>query len=65
LNKVLDVIEPVALRRPVSLCCVLLPLPPRPWLSRDPAYDGELEIYRGPSARPRGDVRAVASHGRA
>jgi SAM-dependent methyltransferase len=61
LNKVLDAIERVALSRPVSLCCVLLPLPPRPWLVRDPAHDGELEIYRGTSARPHDDACAVAS----
>lgn len=46
LNKVMDAIEPFARHRPVSICCVLLPLPARSWLARDPAYDGELEIHR-------------------
>ena len=46
LAKVLDDLEPIARTRPLSVCCVLLPLPARPWLARDAARDGELEIYR-------------------
>jgi hypothetical protein len=46
LAKVLDDLEPVARTRPLRLCCVHLPLPPRSWLTREPGRDGELEIYR-------------------
>ena len=45
LAKVLDGLEPIARTRPLRVCCVYLPLPPRPWLTR--ALGGaELEIYR-------------------
>ena len=33
LEKVLDDLEPIARTRPLRLCCVNLPLPPRPWLT--------------------------------
>src|SRR6185369_7372828 len=46
LAKVLDDLEPIARTRPLRVCCVLLPLPPRSWLTRDPGPGGELEIYR-------------------
>jgi hypothetical protein len=46
LEKVLDDIEPIARTRPLRLCCVQLPLPPRSWLTREPGRGGELEIYR-------------------
>jgi hypothetical protein len=46
LAKVLDDLEPMARTRPVRVCCVCLPLPPRSWLAREPGPDGELEIYR-------------------
>jgi SAM-dependent methyltransferase len=46
LAKVLDDLEPIARTRPLRLCCVCLTLPPRPWLTREPGRDGELEIYR-------------------
>jgi hypothetical protein len=46
LAKVLDDLEPIARTRQLRLCCVCLPLPPRPWLTREPGPDGELEIYR-------------------
>jgi SAM-dependent methyltransferase len=46
LAKVLDDLEPIACTRQLRVCCVCLPLPPRPWLTRDPGRDGELEIYR-------------------
>lgn len=46
LAKVLDDLEAIARTRPLRVCCVLLPLPPRPWLTRVPGPDGELEIYR-------------------
>jgi len=52
LAKVLDDLEPIALTRQLRVCCVCLPLPPRPWLTREPGPDGELEIYR--SAAPGG-----------
>jgi SAM-dependent methyltransferase len=50
LAKVLDDIEPIARTRPVGVCCVCLPLPPRSWLTREPGPGGELDIYR--SAAP-------------
>jgi hypothetical protein len=46
LAKVLDDLEPIARTRQLRLCCICLPLPPRPWLTREPGRDGELEIYR-------------------
>lgn len=46
LAKVLDDLEPIARTRPLRVCCVCLPLPPRPWLAREPGPDGELQIYR-------------------
>ena len=46
LAKVLDDLEPIARTRPLRVCCVDLPLPPRPWLTREPGRDGALEIYR-------------------
>jgi hypothetical protein len=50
LAKVLDDLEPIARTRPLRLCCVQLPLPPRSWLTRQPGSDGELEIYRSAPA---------------
>jgi SAM-dependent methyltransferase len=50
LTKVLDDLESIARTRPLRVCCVLLPLPPRPWLTREPGPDGELEFYR--TSRP-------------
>jgi hypothetical protein len=46
LAKVLDDLEPIARTRPLHICCVQLPLPPRPWLTLEPGPGGELEIYR-------------------
>ncbi len=46
LEKVLDDIEPIARTRPLRVCCVHLPLPPRSWLTRAPGPGGPLEIYR-------------------
>jgi SAM-dependent methyltransferase len=46
LEKVLDDLEPIARTRPIRLCCVDLPLPPRSWLTRQPGEGGALEIHR-------------------
>jgi SAM-dependent methyltransferase len=46
LDQVLDHLESIARTRPLSVCCVCLPLPARPWLQRRPGPGGELEIYR-------------------
>jgi len=46
LAKVLDDLEPIARTRQLRICCVDLPLPPRPWLTREAGPDGALEIYR-------------------
>jgi SAM-dependent methyltransferase len=60
LAKVLDDLEPIARTRELRLCCVDLPLPPRPWLARQPGRGGDLEIFRstfrstsGPGANER------------
>ena len=46
LSKVLDGLEPVARARPLRICCVDLPLPPRPWLALDSQAAGDLAIHR-------------------
>jgi len=46
LTKVLDDLQSIARTRPLNICCVYLPLPPRPWLTRDPGRSAELEIHR-------------------
>jgi SAM-dependent methyltransferase len=46
LDRVLDDLEALARTRALRICCVNLPLPPRPWLARDPGDSGELVIYR-------------------
>ena len=46
LANVLDDLEPIARTRQLRICCVDLPLPPRPWLTREAGPDGALEIYR-------------------
>ena len=46
LAKLLDGLEPIARTRPLRVCCVYLPLPPRAWLTREPGRSAELEIYR-------------------
>ncbi|HXT97974.1 MAG TPA: hypothetical protein VN853_16865 [Polyangia bacterium] len=50
LAKVLDDLEPIARTRQLRVCCVDLPLPPRPWLRREPGGGGALEIYRSTPA---------------
>lgn len=52
LSKVLDDLEPIARTRPLRVCCVQLPLPPRSWLTRDAGRSGELEIYRSADPFP-------------
>ena len=52
LEKVIDDLEPIARARPLRICCVDLPLPPRPWLTRDPGRTGALEIYRSVRGGP-------------
>lgn len=55
LEKVLGDLEPMARARELRVCCVDLPLPPRPWLTRQPGPGGELEIHRStPLSRPGG-----------
>ncbi len=44
LARVLDALEPLARARPIRVCAVDLPLPPRPWL-RLAASDGDLAIH--------------------
>ena len=52
LARVLDDLEPVARAREIRICCVDLPLPPRPWLARQPGPGGALEVYRSVVAQP-------------
>lgn len=49
LSKVLDDLESIARTRPIRLCCVDLPLPPRRWLTPLPLPYGDLAIYRSSS----------------
>ena len=46
LDHTLAAIEVVARTRPLRVCCVDLPLPSRPWLSREPPLRGDLAVYR-------------------
>jgi SAM-dependent methyltransferase len=48
LAKVLDGLEHVARTKALRVCCVTLPLPPRPWLTPGSEGDGDLVIYRSP-----------------
>jgi len=52
LAKVLDDLESIARTRPLTICCVYLPLPERDWLSREPGRSAELEIYRSAPHHP-------------
>jgi hypothetical protein len=46
LEKVLDDLEPIARTRQIRVCCVDLPLPPRPWLTLvSPPFE-DLAVYR-------------------
>jgi SAM-dependent methyltransferase len=46
LASVLADIEAIARTRALRVCCVDLPLPPCPWLTRDPQGAGDLAVYR-------------------
>ena len=46
LEKVLGDIEPIARTRSVRVCCVDLPIPPRPWLKLVSPPDEDLAVYR-------------------
>jgi len=46
LAKFLAGLEPIARRRPITICCVDLPLPPRDWLALASTPSPELTIYR-------------------
>lgn len=46
LEKVLDDLESIARTRPIRICCVDLPLPPRPWLTFAAPPSGDLTVYR-------------------
>jgi precorrin-6B methylase 2 len=46
LEKVLNDLEAIAQTRPIRVCCVDLPLPPRPWLTPVSPRFGDLAIYR-------------------
>jgi len=46
LARLLDDLESVARTRAIRVCCVDLPLPPRPWLTPAPPLAGDLAIYR-------------------
>jgi hypothetical protein len=46
LEKVLDDLEHIARTRQIRVCCLDLPLPPRPWLSLVSRPSEGLAIYR-------------------
>ncbi|WNG58027.1 class I SAM-dependent methyltransferase [Archangium gephyra] len=46
LEKVLDALESIARTRTIRVCCVDLPLPPRPWLTFAVPPSGNLTVYR-------------------
>jgi hypothetical protein len=46
LEKVLDDLEAIARTRPIRVCCVDLPLPPRPWLTFAAPPSADLTVYR-------------------
>lgn len=46
LARLLDALATLAAARELRVCCVDLPLPPRPWLARVPGPDGALVVYR-------------------
>lgn len=49
LEKFLDDLEAIARARPIRVCCVDLPLPPRPWLTLAAPPSGDLTVHRGVS----------------
>lgn len=46
LEKFLAVLEPIARTRQIRVCCVDLPLPPRPWLTLVSPPFGDLAVYQ-------------------
>ncbi|MFV8749750.1 hypothetical protein ACNOYE_04265 [Nannocystaceae bacterium ST9] len=46
LERVLDDLEAIARTRPIRICCVDLPLPPRPWLVLASPPSEDLAVYR-------------------
>jgi len=46
LENVLNDLQVIAHTRPIRVCSVDLPLPPRPWLSPVAALSGDLAVYR-------------------
>jgi SAM-dependent methyltransferase len=46
LEQVLDELEPIARTRPIRVCCVDLPLPPRAWLTLASPPSEDLAVYR-------------------
>lgn len=46
LARVLEGLAPLAAARQLRLCCVDLPLPPRPWLTPVTAPDSEVMVYQ-------------------
>jgi len=46
LRQVLSGLEPIALTRPIRVCCVDLPLPACAWLAPAPAGSPRVDIYR-------------------
>jgi Histone methylation protein DOT1 len=46
LSLLLDDLEPIARTRQIRVCCVDLPLPPRPWLTLASSPSGDLAVYR-------------------
>jgi SAM-dependent methyltransferase len=49
LESVLSALESIATARPIRVCCVDLPLPPRAWLAPVSPRSGDLAVYRSTS----------------
>ena len=52
LEKVLDDLEPIAYTREIRVCCVDLPLPPRPWLRLASPPSDDVAVYRSTHVVP-------------
>jgi hypothetical protein len=58
LEQVLDDLEPIARAHAIRICCVNLPLPPRPWLTLQSPSSEDLAIYRStPPGTPANHAR--------
>jgi SAM-dependent methyltransferase len=52
LDRLLTCLEPIARARPIRICCVDLPLPPRDWLTLASSPSPALAIYQSQQPPP-------------